>query len=69
MPKLSGFERWRVCSKVWMGFLLPVVVLYVLAHFYRMLKTKGEKSPRVSITNKYIDKIKILLCRCSTCQV
>ena len=52
MAKLSGFERWRVCSKVWMGFLLPVVILYVLAHFYRMLKTKGEKSPRVSNTEK-----------------
>ena len=42
------FESWRVCSKVWMGFLMPVVLMYVLAHFYRMLKTNGEKSPRVS---------------------
>ena len=47
------FESWRVCSKVWMGFLMPVVLLYVAAHFYRMLKTNGEKSPRVSQIIKY----------------
>jgi len=44
----SGFESWRVCSKVWLGFLMPVVLLYVGAHIARMFMTNGEKRPRVS---------------------